>query len=152
MMRVMGVALALALAPLLLAAGCGSDGGSNPSTVRTDEFVGAWTYSGMLQPVCTGLTPDPVDLTGQIMTITKTGPTQLQATLGASCTVNFNVSGGTASAASGQSCSFDVSGVPASVSFTSWTLTLTTATSISSSVSGTAFGICTISGAGTLTK
>lgn len=137
------------LAVLALGPTVGCDDGEDAP--MTDAFAGSWTYGGALTPNCGAVPADPVDLTGSTVVITKTGDSTIQIVLGGTCTVNFAVSGSTATALSGQTCTFEVPSLgPQSVLITSWTLTLG-GSSIASSFSGSVV-ICTITGDGTLTR
>ena len=125
-------------------AGCDDKGGA-------DKFVGMWTYAGAINPNCIGTPVDPIDLTGETVTITSTDSTHVSVALGTLCTVNFNVDGSTATAAPNQMCSFNIPGIgPASVTITKWTLTVSGET-VNSDFASTVL-ICTPSGTGTLTR
>jgi hypothetical protein len=144
--RSVGLALLVALS-FGSVSGCGDEDGSP----MTDAFAGSWIYGGALAPNCGAVPAEPVDLTGSSVVITKTGESSLQIVLGGTCTVNFSVSGSTASALPNQNCTFEVPSLgPQSVLITGWTLTLG-GNSIASSFSGSVL-ICTITGDGTLTR
>jgi hypothetical protein len=125
------------------AGGCDSGG--------ADKFVGMWTYTGVINPNCLGTPVDPIDLTGETVTIMSTDSSHVSVALGTLCTVTFNVDGSTATAGAGQTCSFDIPGIgPATVMISRWTLTLSGDTITSDFAS--AVLICTPSGTGTLTR
>lgn len=125
------------------AAGCGQKGGA-------EKFVGTWTYAGSINPNC--MNAAAIDLTGDTVTITSTDSTHLVIYLGDFCVVNFNVDGSTASAAPGQSCSFDIPMLgPQSVMITKWTLTVSTDDVLTSNFTGSIL-ICAPTGTGTLTR
>lgn len=144
----MGKARLLAVAGIAIGL-AGSCGGEDDP--MTNAFAGTWTYAGALTPNC-GATPvDPLDLTGSSVVITPTGERSLEVVLAGTCTVDFSVSGSTATALPNQSCTFEVPTLgEASVAITSWTLTIN-GDSIASSFSGGVF-FCTVTGNGTLTK
>jgi hypothetical protein len=124
--------------------GCDDKGGA-------DKFVGTWTYAGAINANCIGTPVDPIDLTGETVTITSTDSTHVSVALGTLCTVTFNVDGSTATAAAGQTCSFNIPGIgPATVMITKWTLTVSGETVNSDFASSVL--ICTPSGTGTLTR
>ena len=123
---------------------CSDDGGAN-------KFVGNWTYAGAITPNCIGTAADPIDLTGETVTIMSTDSSHVSVALGTLCTVTFEVKGSTATAGSGQTCMFDIPGFgPVSVSITRWTLTISGETIMSDFAS--AVLVCTPSGIGTLTR
>jgi hypothetical protein len=145
----------IALVAGVLLLGCGSSGGGGNAA----PFVGMWTYSsGTLTPMmCSilGTTIPPRDLSGDTVTISMgTDSSHLQFVEGTACTINFSVSGTTATAAAGQSCTITVMGVAAVLNVSAWTLTLTGDT-ISTTFSGSAQiggANCTASGSGTLQR
>jgi hypothetical protein len=122
---------------------CGSKGGA-------ERFVGTWTYAGAINPNCQGYAP--IDLTGDMVTITAPDSSHLVVDLGGFCTVNFNVDGYTASAAANQNCTFDIPGFgPASISITKWTLTVSSGDVLASDFVGGVL-ICMPTGTGTLMR
>ena len=131
---------------------CGG-GGCGSSKTGAEHFAGTWTYAGMIAANCSGLTVAPLDLTGDTTVITATDASHLSVALGSLCTVKFDVDGFTATAPSGQSCTFDLGGTigQQSVTITKWTLTSTGTDTVTSDFNGAVF-VCTASGAGTLTR
>jgi len=129
-------------------------GGSSSSDVAT-PFVGDWTFdTGMVNATCTGGLPNGMfPLAGLTGTITRVNNTQIMLTANASCVINFNVSGTTATAASGQTCTLNTPTLgPQQIDITSWTLTMSGAT-LATSIMGTAVGgLCNAAGTGTLSK
>ena len=155
--RLVGVAAAL------LALGCGSNSvmtNSNP----TAAFTGSWTFgSGSIQPMCSGITISPFDLTGDTMVVTKVDDTHVATMLtgtGVMCDVNFTVSGSTATAETGQSCLVSVNAgtlgtVPVTIMITSWTLTVSgNSLTIAMNGTATAAGVlsCTPTATGAATR
>jgi hypothetical protein len=141
----------LATAPMLavFTAGCGGGGGG----AGTDKFVGSWTFeSGMLTPACQAIQVAPFALQGLSVSISKVDAGTISLEAGtAGCTVQFSVSGDTASAKPGQMCTLNVAGLgPQSVGITSWTLALN-GDRIDSTTSGMVL-ICTASGSGVLVR
>jgi hypothetical protein len=117
----------------------------------SDKFVGSWTYSGAIDPTCTGVTAAPVDLTGETVVITASDSSHISVALGTICNVTFEVDGMTATASSGQTCAFDVPSIGSvTASITKWTL-IVSGDTIASAITSTAL-ICTPSGTGTLTR
>jgi hypothetical protein len=138
--------VAVAVVGLGLALGAGACGGGG-----ADKFVGMWTYAGVINPNCLGTPADPIDLTGETVTIMKTDSSHVSVALGTLCTVTFEVDGSTASAGSNQTCMFDVPGIgPATVMITKWTLMVSGDTIMSDFTSSVL--ICAPSGTGTLTR
>ena len=137
------------LALVIGGAGCGS------SKTGSEHFAGTWVYAGMINPNCGSGGPAvaPIDLTGYSVVITATDSSHLSVALGTACTVKFDVDGFTATAQSGQSCSFNLGGTlgQQAVTITKWTLTSTSTDTITSDFSG-AILICTATGTGTLTR
>lgn len=141
----------------LLLLGCGSSSGGGNGA----PFVGTWTYSSgsTLTPSnCTvlGKTIGPLDLSGASVTITAgASASEIDLVEGTACTIKFSVSGTTATAASGQSCTLPVGGgISAMLNVSSWTLTLSGDT-LTAGFSGSApigGASCTASGSGTLTR
>ena len=139
--RVVGAAAAL------LAFGCGSGSGGGPSNPAA-MFTGAWTFgSGAITPMC-NVTIPAFDLTGDTMTITRVSDTEVSTSLtgtGVMCNVNFNVSGTTATAVSGQTCLVTVmitlagapTTVPVTIYINSWTLNVS-GDSLTIAMTGTA--------------
>ncbi len=142
--------------------GCGSSGGGAGGDPAA-AFAGTWTFnSGSIMPACTGATIAPVDLTGLSTVLTRKDGTHvgLVSTSGIVCNVTFNVSGSTATAASGQTCTLDVGNVgglnvgTVTVSISSWTLSLSGDT-LTSTMNGTASVVivsCTPTSSGTLSR
>jgi len=135
----------LALGGLL--AGCGSSGSGGGDA--TAPFVGTWTYSsGSIEPNCNIQGIPPFDLTGDTMTITRVSDTEVSTSLtgsGVMCNVNFNVSGTTATAVSGQTCLVTVmitlagapTTVPVTINISTWTLNVS-GDSLTIAMTGTA--------------
>jgi len=142
-LRAFAIVAVVGLGLGLGAGGCGGGG--------ADKFVGTWTYAGAINPNCLGTPADPIDLTGQTVTIMSTDSTHVRVVLGTICTVTFEVDGSTATAGANQTCMFDIPNVgPATVMITKWTLMVsgdTIASDFTSSVL-----ICAPSGTGTLTR
>jgi hypothetical protein len=152
--RVCGAAAALFLF------GCGS------SSIAGDpaaNFAGNWTFgSGSIQPMCSGFTIAPVDLTGDVLSIVRVDPTHVSTSLtgsGIMCNVNFTVTGTMATAVSGQTCVVTVpvstSNVAVTVDISAWTLTVSGDTlSMSMNGTATAAGIlsCTPTADGSATR
>jgi hypothetical protein len=140
---------------LLLGCGSSSGGGGNGG-----PFIGTWTYatpSTLTPSNCSflGQPIPPIDLSGDTVTITAgASASQIDFVQGTACTIKFNVSGTTATATSGQSCTLQVSGTSAQLMVSSWTLmlsgdTLTAGFSGSAAIGGPS---CIASGAGSLAK
>ena len=140
----------------VLLVGCGSSSGGGNGA----PFIGTWTYatgSTLTPSMCTvlGQTIPPLDLSGDTATITAgASASQIEFVEGTACTIKFTVSGTTATAASGQSCTLPVSGISAVLVVSSWTLmlsgdTLTAGFSGSAAIGGPS---CTASGTGSLAK
>ncbi len=141
--RVCGAAAAL------LVLGCGSSsisggGGGDPAAA----VAGSWTFtSGSIQPMCTptlGTVNDPVDLTGDTLTIVRVDSTHVTTSLmgnGLMCNVNFTVSGTTATAESGQTCAVTIpvgtTSTAVVIDISSWTLTVSGDT-LTNAMAGTA--------------
>src|SRR5262245_6997930 len=135
--------IALAAVLAAVAGSCSEKGGA-------EKFVGTWTYAGSINPNC--MNAAAIDLTGEMVTVTAPDSSHLVVDLGGFCTVRFNVDGSTASAASGQSCTFDVPGLgPQAISIMKWTLTVSTDDVLASDFTG-AILFCAPSGTGTLTR
>jgi hypothetical protein len=149
-------ALACIVAGAAAVAGCGG------SADLATPFAKSWTFdSGSLTATCMAplpMNPPPFDLTGLTMTLTKTGNSSLMlnGTLqqgGPPCTLDFTISGTTASLAkANQVCmvTINVGGTSSMypITFQNWTFTLagdTLTTSIAGSVA-----LCTATGSGTL--
>jgi hypothetical protein len=152
--RVCGAAAALLLF------GCGS------SSIAGDPaaaFAGAWTLgSGSIQPMCTGFTIAPVDLTGDTLNVVRVDPTHVSTMLtgtGLMCDVNFTVTGSVATAVSGQSCVVTVPvstmNVAVTIDISAWTLNVS-GDMLSISMNGTAIAAglltCTPSATGSATR
>jgi hypothetical protein len=141
------IARLVGAAATLLALGCSSGTGTTNSDPAA-MFTGAWKFgSGSITPNC-NLTIPPFDLTGDTMTITRVSATEVSTSLtgtGVMCNVNFNVSGTTATAVSGQTCLVTVmlslagtpTTVPVTIDITSWTLNVS-GNMLSINMSGTA--------------
>jgi hypothetical protein len=139
-----------ALLGSLLASGCSGSSGSDEAS----KFVGTWTFdSGAVTPSCPQLgNVPPIDLTGQTGAISKTDNTHIKVQVGNSCIVTFAVSGSTAAASSGQTCTLNTTAGAQSLSINSWTLTLS-GSMISTQLAGSALlGQCTVTGTGMLTQ
>jgi hypothetical protein len=153
-------------AAALLAFGCSSGSGtgtSNPSAA----FTGTWTFgSGSITPNC-NLTIPAFDLTGDTMTVTRVTDTEVATSLtgmGVMCNVNFDVSGTTATAQSGQNCLVTVmialagtpTSVPVTIDITSWIMNVS-GNMLSINMAGTASAeagliSCTPTADGTATR
>jgi hypothetical protein len=128
------------------AAGHGGGGGSagaggSTAADATSSFVGSWTFdSGQIPPNCKGITPPAIQLTGNKVSITKVDSGHINLSFSNSeldCSVAFAVSGATATAASGQTCSITVMGTSTTFDVSAWTLT-ESGNNISMSISGSA--------------
>ena len=151
--RVCGAAAALFLF------GCGS------SSITGDPaaaFAGTWTFgSGSIDPMCSGVTIAPVDLTGDTMTIVRVDSTHVSTTLtgtGVMCDVNFTVTDKVATAVTGQTCVVTVPVATTSttviIHISSWTLNVSGDT-LSMSMAGTATASilnCTPTASGNATR
>jgi len=114
-----------------------------------DKFVGSWTYAGAINPNCGDAAP--IDLTGEMVTITASDSSHITMQLGTLCTVKFDVDGTMATAQAGQTCRFDIPGYgPVDASIKTWTL-MVSGDTITSDFSGSVL-ICLPSGTGTLTR
>lgn len=147
----------LALASAVSASGCDDEGGSG----NADAFVGGWTFSsGAIEPMCGAPAANlaPFDLTGAALTITKVDASHVRAmvtTTAITCDVSFLANGSTtATSTAGGTCTVSVSGIAAVAKVTSWTLTLSGTTMLTSSLMGSIDSLvqCTPSGSGTLTR
>jgi hypothetical protein len=115
-----------------------------------DKFVGSWVYAGAIDPNCQGIAA--VDLTGDAVTITAPDSSHISVELAGYCTVAFDVDGFTATASSGQKCTFDIPSLgPQAIAITKWTLTVTGDDVITSDFTGSIL-ICFPTGTGTLTR
>jgi hypothetical protein len=134
--RVCGAAAALFLL------GCGS---SSISGDPAAAFAGNWTFgSGSIDAMCTTIGNLSFPLTGDTMMVTRVDPTHVATNLqgnGLMCDVNFTVTGSTATATTGQTCTVmtTVSGVAvtALITVSSWTLTVS-GDALTNAMSGTA--------------
>jgi hypothetical protein len=132
------------LTALLAGAGCGSSSSSDAAA----KFTGAWAFNPGTATCTTGGLSFPV--TGLAVTITETDSMHIALSAGSGCTINFSVSGAAATAASGQSCTLEFSGVSQTITVSSWTLMLA-GDQITNNASGTAT-ICPLTVTGTLVK
>jgi hypothetical protein len=115
-----------------------------------ENFVGSWIYAGAIDPNCQGAAA--VDLTGDTVTITAPNSSHISVELAGYCTIAFDVDAFTASASSGQSCTFDIPGVgPQAIAITKWTLTKTGDDVLASDFTGSIL-FCFPTGTGTLTR
>jgi hypothetical protein len=130
----------------ILVLGCSSNNAVTSNSDPAAAFVGSWTFgSGSIQPVCSGITIAPFDLTGDTMTITQVSATEVSTMLtgtGVMCDVNFTVSGSTATAATGQTCLVTVNAgtlgnIPVTIKISTWTMNVSGA-SLSIAMTGTA--------------
>jgi hypothetical protein len=134
MLKTSSIARLCGTAAALLVLGCGSSSSNNNNGGDPSKaFTGSWTFSsGSIQPVC-NVTVPAVDLTGDTMMITKVSDTEVSTTLngtGLMCNVNFNISGTTATAVAGQTCTVTESvmlgatptNVTVLIHITNWTL------------------------------
>jgi hypothetical protein len=146
MMTTSSIARLCGAAAAIFLFGCSSNndvtGTSNPAAA----FAGSWTFgSGSIQPVCSGITITPFDLTGDTMTITRVDDTHVATMLmgnGVMCDVSFTVSGTTATAVSGQTCAVTVNAgtlgnIPVTINITSWTMNVS-GNSLTIAMNGTA--------------
>jgi hypothetical protein len=130
------------VAGLALGAGCSEKSGA-------ENFVGAWTYAGSINPNCMDVAP--IDLTGSVATITATDSSHIVMNLEGFCMVRFDVDGFVATASPGQNCSLTIPGLgPVPVAISMWTM-MVSGDVITSDVTGAAFG-CFPGGVGTLTR
>jgi hypothetical protein len=123
-----GIPASMVVFVLALAAGCGSNSNSTTSSDGgADGFVGVWTFSsGQIVPNCSGLQVSNFDLTGDTVTIEKVDTSHVQMVVNASglqCNIAFALSGSTAQASQGQSCTATFDGQTATITVKSWTLT-----------------------------
>jgi hypothetical protein len=115
-----------------------------------DKFVGSWVYAGAIDPNCQGIAA--VDLTGDAVTITAADSSHISVELAGYCTVAFDVDGFTATASSGQKCTFDIPSLgPQAITITKWTLMITGDDVITSDFTGSIL-VCFPTGTGTLTR
>jgi hypothetical protein len=136
----------------LLGLGCALAIGAMACNDKTgaDKFVGSWVYAGAIDPNCQGIAA--VDLTGDAVTITAPDSSHISVELAGYCTVAFDVDGFTATASSGQKCTFDIPSLgPQAIAITKWTLTITGDDVITSDFTGSIL-ICFPTGSGTLTR
>jgi hypothetical protein len=112
----------VAAALVLAAAGCGS----SSSASNTDSFVGTWSFaSGSIVPNCSIAGIPDIDLTGDIVTISKIDEGHVLMSItgtGVMCDVRFAASDTIATADANQTCAITASGQSAVVSVQSWTL------------------------------
>jgi hypothetical protein len=138
-------------AVLALAASCGS----SSAPPKTDDFVGPWTFtSGTLAPMCGGafMVP-PFQLAGLTVGFTKVDASTIKLVSGtAGCEVRFKVTGATAAAEAGQTCTLDLGGalMTQAIAVNKWTLKLS-GDQIDSDLAGTVV-ICMASGSGVLKR
>jgi len=139
------------------AAGHGGTGGGT-GTDPSATFVGSWTFdSGSVTPMCTGVTVAAISLTGNAVTITEIDASHINFAFSnseLSCSVDFTVSGTTATAEAAQTCTITVMGVSTTFKVTAWTL-MESGGTIAMSVNGTAkvsVVNCTPSGTGMLSR
>jgi hypothetical protein len=134
------------------AAGCGSSG---TTTVDTAMFEGTWTFDReLVSGSCAGFMLNQ-DLAGRSMTLTKTTGAELLLSLFDKCMLTFTASSTTmATVNPGQKCTIPVTGLgEQEVDVTSWTLTITNATTLTTEQKGTVLnGMCTAMGSGAATK
>jgi len=133
--------------------GAGGSGGA--ASDATTPFVGSWTFdSGSVTPMCS-VNVAAISLTGSAVAITKIDSSHIKLAFSNSeltCNVDFAVSGATATAESGQTCTITVMGTSATFKVTTWTL-MESGSTISMSVNGTAMVSivnCTPAGTATL--
>lgn len=154
------VVRACGAAAALFLFGCGSNSiTGDPATA----FAGNWTFgSGSIDPMCSGITISPVDLTGDTLTVVRVDPTHVSTSLtgsGVMCNVNFTVTGATATAVSGQTCAVTVpvtstSNTTVTIAITSWTLNVS-GDMLTMSMAGTANAViftCTPTADGKATR
>jgi hypothetical protein len=123
--------------------GCSGGGGSDAGTIignndvasrvadsglqsssAADLFVGTYTYSsGAIVVTCTEMSPINQALTGN-ETIAAGTTSPLVLTNSQGCTAGLDVSGLTAISRSAQTCSTTLQGIPATITMTSYDLTL----------------------------
>jgi hypothetical protein len=131
--------------------GCGNDAA---------DFVGTWTFGTGSTVVisCPGQPTSTVPIQSTTLTITEVSSTRISSMDLTGCDLEYDVSGDTASLPANASCT--VTGtLSGTQSFTSGTLTLNTATTMTAAASGSFLatgappaGACPLTLAGTLTK
>jgi hypothetical protein len=143
--------LVLALALSIAALATPSCGGGAAGD-QTTSFLGPWTFaSGALTPMCAFAGLSALDLTGGPVLLEKVDDSTLSGTLNSTCIIKFHVSGNRATAAPGQSCTFDLGALgPQPIQITTWTLTLA-GDRIDCTIVGSAAG-CTAMGTGVLAR
>jgi hypothetical protein len=151
---------------LALAGGCSSSPDGGGSGITADNYVGTWSFQSgsSIVPNCTGIAINTVDLTGDMVTITKVDSTHIALMIGGAasgggavpvmCDVTFTVNGSTAKANGGSSCAINDNGTAVTVNITDWTLTLS-GNQLATMMSGTASVLivsCTPTSSGTLVR
>ena len=134
------------LSAATLTAGCGSSSSSDDAA----KFAGAWMFNPGTA-TCTA-SSTPFSITGLAVTLTEASATSITLSAGATCSVNFTVSGATATAGAGQSCTLSTPAGPQTIMVDSWMLAISGA-----QITNTAAGTATICGGaitvtGTLVK
>jgi hypothetical protein len=134
------------------AAGCGSSGGT---TIDTAMFEGTWKFDQeLVTGSCAGFMLNQ-DLSGRSMTLTKKTGAELLLSLFDKCMLTFTATSTTmATVNPGQKCTIPVTGLgEQEVDVTSWTLTITGATTLTTEQKGTVLnGMCMAMGSGAATK
>ena len=133
------------------AAGGGAGGATTGDPAAA--LAGTWIFqAGSLQPMC-NVTVSTLDLTGDMLTITKLDATHVNVTStgGIACNANFTVTGAKATVEAGQTCSATIMGNRVTVDVTGWTVELSGST-LSTALTGTVTSpvTCTPMGTGTL--
>ena len=146
----------------LALAGCGGDDddgdkpGGGGGDITADSFVGSWTQTEAKQIVMCGAIPLEVD--AQPMTIAKGAAANELTVVEGPCSLKFTVSGNTASATPGQTCTISQTGASGTVTLTSYSITLTddkTGTKVGAgtvAVTSPLPASCTYTASGKLTK
>jgi hypothetical protein len=116
-------------------AACG--GGSNP----TQEFIGVWQYAqgSMIMATCAHLGQQNQDLSGKNVTFAAgvSGGSSLTQVDSSGCDINLTVSGTTATAVAGQTCTASMSGIMSTTTISSLTYTTANGTTMTANSSGT---------------
>jgi phosphotransferase system glucose/maltose/N-acetylglucosamine-specific IIC component len=128
-----------------LAAGCGSSASSSDGA---SKFAGSWTFNPGTAMCTSSALSFPV--TGLAVTIAKVDATNITLSAGTGCSITFKVSGATATADAGQSCTLDSQAGPQTIMVSSWTLVIS-GDHITNTAAGTAT-ICPLTVTGTLVK
>jgi hypothetical protein len=130
--------LLTALSAAALTVGCGSS--SSTTTDDAAPFAGAWSFNPGTAACATGIS---FPITGLAVTVTEVSKTMITLSAGSTCAINFTVSGATATAAAGQSCTLATPAGAQTIMVSSWTLAISGA-----QITNTAAGTATICGGG----